>query len=142
MSKKCNWPISSNTYLKSGLETEVKYSQSCSQHTESKSVLPTAGDETHSKLTWCGGFRNTAQDIREKKKEPCNEVEHLPLCPSILVGEKRKPSEPLPHEENKRPKVVGDIPMDLINEVMSTIADPAAIPEVSSHPSVRISQRH
>lgn len=29
--------------------------------------------------------------------------------------------------------MVGDIPMDLINEVMSTIADPAAIAEVSSY---------
>lgn len=48
-----------------------------------------------------------------------------------VVGEKRKPSEPLHHEENKRPRVLGDIPMDLINEVMSTIADPAAIPEVN-----------
>uniref|UniRef100_A0A3Q3M7K8 histone acetyltransferase n=1 Tax=Mastacembelus armatus TaxID=205130 RepID=A0A3Q3M7K8_9TELE len=47
------------------------------------------------------------------------------------VGEKRKPSDPLPHEENKRPRVVGDIPMDLINEVMATITDPAAIPETS-----------
>ncbi|KAM9384709.1 histone acetyltransferase KAT2B isoform 3-T3 [Pholidichthys leucotaenia] len=47
------------------------------------------------------------------------------------VGEKRKPSEPLHHEENKRPRVVGDIPMDLINEVMATITDPAAIPETS-----------
>uniref|UniRef100_A0A8C4H372 Histone acetyltransferase n=1 Tax=Dicentrarchus labrax TaxID=13489 RepID=A0A8C4H372_DICLA len=53
------------------------------------------------------------------------------LCPCIIVGEKRKPSEPLPHEENKRPRVVGDIPMDLINEVMATITDPAAIPETS-----------
>lgn len=48
----------------------------------------------------------------------------------IVVGEKRKPTEPLHHEENKRPRVLGDIPMDLINEVMATIADPAAIPEV------------
>lgn len=47
-----------------------------------------------------------------------------------VAGEKRKPSEPLHHEENKRPRVLGDIPMDLINEVMATIADPAAIPEV------------
>lgn len=51
------------------------------------------------------------------------------VCVSV-AGEKRKPSETLHHEENKRPKVLGDIPMDLINEVMSTIADPAAIPEV------------
>lgn len=46
-------------------------------------------------------------------------------------GEKRKPSEPLPHEENKRPRVVGDIPMELINEVMATITDPSAIAETS-----------
>lgn len=64
----------------------------------------------------------------------------LPFCtkdvwltsdfPCFVVGEKRKPTEPLHHEENKRPRVLGDIPMDLINEVMATIADPAAIPEV------------
>lgn len=62
----------------------------------------------------------------------CNDKYFL-LCPCFLVvGEKRKPSEPLPHEENKRPRVVGDIPMELINEVMATITDPAAIPEVTS----------
>ncbi|XP_051926558.1 histone acetyltransferase KAT2B isoform X2 [Hippocampus zosterae] len=47
------------------------------------------------------------------------------------AGEKRKPSEPLPQEENKRPRVVGDIPMELISEVMATIADPATVPETS-----------
>uniref|UniRef100_A0AAQ4NRQ7 histone acetyltransferase n=1 Tax=Gasterosteus aculeatus aculeatus TaxID=481459 RepID=A0AAQ4NRQ7_GASAC len=46
-------------------------------------------------------------------------------------GEKRKPTEPLPHEDSKRPRVVGDIPLELINEVMATITDPAAIPETS-----------
>uniref|UniRef100_A0A672S368 Histone acetyltransferase n=1 Tax=Sinocyclocheilus grahami TaxID=75366 RepID=A0A672S368_SINGR len=48
-------------------------------------------------------------------------------------GEKRKPSEPLSHEDSKRPRVVGDIPMELINEVMSTITDPTAMlgPETS-----------
>ncbi|CAB1421287.1 unnamed protein product [Pleuronectes platessa] len=50
---------------------------------------------------------------------------------SIPVGEKRKPTEPLPHEETKRPRAVGDIPLELINEVMATITDPAAIPETS-----------
>lgn len=36
-------------------------------------------------------------------------------------------------EEAKKPRVMGDIPMELINEVMSTITDPAAMlgPEVS-----------
>ena len=57
----------------------------------------------------------------------------LPLCPcAVIVGEKRKPTEPLPHEENKRPRAVGDIPLELINEVMATITDPAAIPEVKA----------
>ncbi|KAG1948795.1 histone acetyltransferase KAT2B [Pimephales promelas] len=48
-------------------------------------------------------------------------------------GEKRKPSEPLSHEDCKRPRVVGDIPVELINEVMSTIIDPTAMlgPETS-----------
>lgn len=35
-------------------------------------------------------------------------------------------------EDVKKPRVVGDIPIELINEVMSTITDPAAMlgPEV------------
>ncbi|XP_071765151.1 histone acetyltransferase KAT2B [Centroberyx gerrardi] len=65
----------------------------------------------------------------------CGSVSPARKTASVLepspVGEKRKPSEPLPHEDNKRPRVVGDIPMDLINEVMATITDPAAIPETS-----------
>ncbi|XP_033831029.1 histone acetyltransferase KAT2B isoform X2 [Periophthalmus magnuspinnatus] len=47
------------------------------------------------------------------------------------VGVKRKASEPLIHEENKRPKVMGDIPTELINEVMATITDSAAVPETT-----------
>lgn len=37
-------------------------------------------------------------------------------------------------EEAKRSRVMGDIPVELINEVMSTITDPAGMlgPEVSS----------
>nr|XP_061808671.1 histone acetyltransferase KAT2B-like isoform X1 [Nerophis lumbriciformis] len=54
----------------------------------------------------------------------------LEPCPGT-VSKKRKPVEPLSQEENKRPRVVGDIPMELINEVMATIADPTAIPETS-----------
>ena len=54
-------------------------------------------------------------------------------CVSLRVaGEKRKPSDPLSHEDTKRQRVVGDIPLELINEVMATIADPAAIPEVAN----------
>lgn len=36
-------------------------------------------------------------------------------------------------EEAKKPRVMGDIPMELIHEVMSTITDPAVMvgPEVS-----------
>jgi histone acetyltransferase len=40
-------------------------------------------------------------------------------------GEKRKMNESRVVEEVKRPQVMGDIPMELINEVMSTITDPA-----------------
>ncbi|XP_020788426.1 histone acetyltransferase KAT2B [Boleophthalmus pectinirostris] len=47
------------------------------------------------------------------------------------VGEKRKASEPLMFEENKRPRVMGDIPTELISEVMATITDPAAVPETT-----------
>ncbi|KAG8442931.1 hypothetical protein GDO86_011663 [Hymenochirus boettgeri] len=49
------------------------------------------------------------------------------------IGDKRKSSEPVPGEESKKPKVVGDIPIELINEVMSTITDPSAMlgPETS-----------
>uniref|UniRef100_A0A8C2Q2U4 Histone acetyltransferase n=1 Tax=Cyprinus carpio TaxID=7962 RepID=A0A8C2Q2U4_CYPCA len=50
-----------------------------------------------------------------------------------IENKKRKSSEPLSHEDSKRPRVVGDIPMELINEVMSTITDPTAMlgPETS-----------
>ncbi|XP_034401934.1 histone acetyltransferase KAT2B [Cyclopterus lumpus] len=65
----------------------------------------------------------------------CGSVSPARKTVSVLepspVGEKRKPTEPLPHEEIKRPRVVGDIPVELINEVMATITDPAAIPETS-----------
>ncbi|KAK3525282.1 hypothetical protein QTP86_024911 [Hemibagrus guttatus] len=48
-------------------------------------------------------------------------------------GEKRKFSELLSQDDNKKARVMGDIPMELINEVMSTITDPAAMlgPETS-----------
>ncbi|CAI9559725.1 unnamed protein product [Staurois parvus] len=48
-------------------------------------------------------------------------------------GDKRKSSEPYSAEDSKRPRAVGDIPIELINEVMSTITDPAAMlgPETS-----------
>ncbi|XP_071224784.1 histone acetyltransferase KAT2B isoform X4 [Salvelinus alpinus] len=50
-----------------------------------------------------------------------------------LGGQKRKPSEPIPHDETKKLRIVGDIPMELINEVMATITDPTSMlgPETS-----------
>uniref|UniRef100_A0A4W3JTF6 histone acetyltransferase n=1 Tax=Callorhinchus milii TaxID=7868 RepID=A0A4W3JTF6_CALMI len=47
--------------------------------------------------------------------------------------EKRKATEPYNLEDAKRQRVLGDIPMELVNEVMSTITDPAAMlgPETS-----------
>ncbi|GCB71878.1 hypothetical protein scyTo_0001729 [Scyliorhinus torazame] len=42
-------------------------------------------------------------------------------------GEKRKMSETMTLEDAKRMRVMGDIPMELVNEVMLTITDPAAM---------------
>uniref|UniRef100_A0A667XNP4 histone acetyltransferase n=1 Tax=Myripristis murdjan TaxID=586833 RepID=A0A667XNP4_9TELE len=42
-------------------------------------------------------------------------------------GEKRKLPEALTLEDAKRIRVMGDIPMELVNEVMMTITDPAAM---------------
>lgn len=43
------------------------------------------------------------------------------------AGEKRKIPEALTLEDAKRIRVMGDIPMELVNEVMMTITDPAAM---------------
>ncbi|NWH68719.1 KAT2A acetyltransferase, partial [Geococcyx californianus] len=43
------------------------------------------------------------------------------------TGEKRKLPESLTLEDAKRIRVMGDIPMELVNEVMLTITDPAAM---------------
>uniref|UniRef100_A0A8D2L117 Histone acetyltransferase n=1 Tax=Varanus komodoensis TaxID=61221 RepID=A0A8D2L117_VARKO len=52
---------------------------------------------------------------------------------SSHTGEKRKLPESLTLEDAKRIRVLGDIPMELVNEVMLTITDPAAMlgPETS-----------
>ena len=54
-------------------------------------------------------------------------------CLLCLSGEKRKLPEALTLEDAKRIRVMGDMPMELVNEVMMTITDPAAMlgPEVS-----------
>uniref|UniRef100_A0A665T4E8 histone acetyltransferase n=1 Tax=Echeneis naucrates TaxID=173247 RepID=A0A665T4E8_ECHNA len=44
-----------------------------------------------------------------------------------ITGEKRKLPEALTLEDAKRIRVMGDIPMELVNEVMMTITDPAAM---------------
>ncbi|NXO64651.1 KAT2A acetyltransferase, partial [Phainopepla nitens] len=53
--------------------------------------------------------------------------------PEPLPGKKRKLPESLTLEDAKRIRVMGDIPMELVNEVMLTITDPAAMlgPETS-----------
>uniref|UniRef100_W5N4C5 Histone acetyltransferase n=1 Tax=Lepisosteus oculatus TaxID=7918 RepID=W5N4C5_LEPOC len=53
-------------------------------------------------------------------------------CP----GEKRKLSETLTLEDAKRIRVMGDIPMELVNEVMMTITDPAAMLGPEPKPSL------
>lgn len=54
------------------------------------------------------------------------------VFPVSCPGEKRKLPESLTIEDAKRIRVLGDIPMELVNEVMLTITDPAAMlgPEV------------
>ncbi|XP_075033022.1 histone acetyltransferase KAT2A isoform X2 [Mixophyes fleayi] len=44
-----------------------------------------------------------------------------------MPGEKRKLSDSMTLEDAKRIRVMGDIPMELVNEVMLTITDPAAM---------------
>ena len=63
----------------------------------------------------------------------------FPATPGVTLssspaGEKRKLPENLTLEDAKRLRVMGDIPMELVNEVMLTITDPAAMlgPEVGS----------
>uniref|UniRef100_A0AAX7SP98 histone acetyltransferase n=1 Tax=Astatotilapia calliptera TaxID=8154 RepID=A0AAX7SP98_ASTCA len=46
---------------------------------------------------------------------------------ALISGEKRKLPETLTLEDAKRIRVMGDIPMELVNEVMMTITDPAAM---------------
>lgn len=57
-----------------------------------------------------------------------------------LSGEKRKLPEALTLEDAKRIRVMGDIPMELVNEVMKTITDPAAMlgPEVRVYHTLMI----
>uniref|UniRef100_A0A4W4ERE6 histone acetyltransferase n=1 Tax=Electrophorus electricus TaxID=8005 RepID=A0A4W4ERE6_ELEEL len=59
--------------------------------------------------------------------------ERARVCVHMYVREKRKLPEALTLEDAKRIRVMGDIPMELVNEVMMTITDPAAMlgPETS-----------
>uniref|UniRef100_A0A803W0S8 histone acetyltransferase n=1 Tax=Ficedula albicollis TaxID=59894 RepID=A0A803W0S8_FICAL len=57
----------------------------------------------------------------------CDSLVISNLSEFCFIGEKRKNNEPYAVEDSKRPRVVGDIPIELINEVMSTITDPAAM---------------
>lgn len=68
-----------------------------------------------------GGGSNSSLSLDSTGAEP------------MPVGEKRKLPENLTLEDAKRLRVMGDIPMELVNEVMLTITDPAAMlgPETS-----------
>uniref|UniRef100_A0A8C9VDW2 histone acetyltransferase n=1 Tax=Scleropages formosus TaxID=113540 RepID=A0A8C9VDW2_SCLFO len=67
------------------------------------------------------------------RKQLLEHIASFSFFPITWAGEKRKTAEPLIHDDVKRPKVMGDIPLDLINEVMSTITDPTTMlgPETS-----------
>uniref|UniRef100_A0A8C4LTD6 histone acetyltransferase n=1 Tax=Equus asinus asinus TaxID=83772 RepID=A0A8C4LTD6_EQUAS len=68
-----------------------------------------------------GGSSNSSLSLDSGGAEP------------MPAGEKRKLPENLTLEDAKRLRVMGDIPMELVNEVMLTITDPAAMlgPETS-----------
>lgn len=68
-----------------------------------------------------GGGSNSSLSLDSAGAEP------------MPAGEKRKLPENLTLEDAKRLRVMGDIPMELVNEVMLTITDPAAMlgPETS-----------
>uniref|UniRef100_A0A8C7E846 histone acetyltransferase n=1 Tax=Nothoprocta perdicaria TaxID=30464 RepID=A0A8C7E846_NOTPE len=76
--------------------------------------------------------RSVSYSASPSSLEQPNSGNMSPACKvsSVLdpnLGEKRKNNEPYSVEDAKRPRVVGDIPIELINEVMSTITDPAAM---------------
>lgn len=68
----------------------------------------------------------------QKAGTVCTPSQHWMNCSAPISGEKRKLPESLTLEDAKRIRVMGDIPMELVNEVMLTITDPAAMlgPEV------------
>lgn len=70
--------------------------------------------------------------MSQKAGTVCGPSQHWMSCSAPIPGEKRKLPESLTLEDAKRIRVMGDIPMELVNEVMLTITDPAAMlgPEV------------
>lgn len=65
----------------------------------------------------------------------CFKSQYLTVSVIVFLGEKRKLPEALTLEDAKRIRVMGDIPMELVNEVMMTVTDPAAMlgPEVCDY---------
>lgn len=91
--------------------------------------VESGGAEPHTGLL---GFNDSELEIKKNKHQL-----HVYVWLKWLLhvsGEKRKNSEALTLEDAKRIRVMGDIPMELVNEVMMTITDPAAMlgPEVKS----------
>uniref|UniRef100_A0A8C0H7M5 histone acetyltransferase n=1 Tax=Chelonoidis abingdonii TaxID=106734 RepID=A0A8C0H7M5_CHEAB len=78
------------------------------------------GIQTASATLWLPSFAGSSAEVRMTWYS-------IATLTFVLLGEKRKNTEPYSQEDSKRPRVVGDIPIELINEVMSTITDPAAM---------------
>uniref|UniRef100_A0AAY5EXC0 Histone acetyltransferase n=1 Tax=Electrophorus electricus TaxID=8005 RepID=A0AAY5EXC0_ELEEL len=89
---------------------------------------PIAGTHTHTSLLFSEGH----QQIFLLRTQTHSEAHLMMICLSPL-SPKRKLPEALTLEDAKRIRVMGDIPMELVNEVMMTITDPAAMlgPETS-----------
>uniref|UniRef100_A0A4W3HBH0 Histone acetyltransferase n=1 Tax=Callorhinchus milii TaxID=7868 RepID=A0A4W3HBH0_CALMI len=81
------------------------------------------------------GGQQTQHSVSRSGKLPCTRGRSscLTVVSLFLAGEKRKLADAMTLEDAKRIRVMGDIPMELVNEVMLTITDPAAMlgPETS-----------
>uniref|UniRef100_A0A8C5CH19 histone acetyltransferase n=1 Tax=Gadus morhua TaxID=8049 RepID=A0A8C5CH19_GADMO len=122
-----------------GIVLDVEYLYTCvhkEEDADTKQVFLSMLEEevySHSSPIWSQEFLlgSTGLQIPIHTGRTCTNNPMQSGTEKQEIGEKRKPSEPLPHEDAKRQRVVGDIPQELINEVMATIADPAAIPETN-----------
>ncbi|XP_069769371.1 histone acetyltransferase KAT2B-like isoform X2 [Narcine bancroftii] len=84
-------------------------------------------------LTHFPKFLSMLEEEVYSHNSPIWDLDFMEIKIGMQPGEKRKPTESFNMDDAKRQRGLGDIPMELVNEVMSTITDPAAMlgPETS-----------